>query len=203
MNKTLLLTAAIALSTHFSIAQTTHNINVINFTFSPNNLTIAPGDMVVFNGLNNMHSATEVSESNWNANNATSNGGFWFGVGSGTTETSVILNSVGTHYYICIPHASMGMKGTINVVDPTVGINDLAQRQNFSIQNLGFGKYNLKFEDSDLFSVISVTGKQMQTVDLSNVQNQMDLSLDQLSPGLYLGVFSKNGVNREVVKFVR
>jgi len=202
MKKTILLTSAVLLIALFSNAQTTHNINVVGFGFSPSNLTIMPGDIVVFNGLNG-HSATEVSEENWNANNATSNGGFWLGIGSGTSETSVTFDESGVYYYICIPHASMGMKGVITVIDPTVNINELAQNDNFSIIHSGFGEYSLKFNDSDQFNVISLTGKTLESIDLSNAQNQMNLSLSQLPSGLYLGVFSNNGENRRVVKFVR
>jgi plastocyanin len=202
MKKKLLLTASIVIIANLSIAQISHNINVVGFGFSPSNLTIAPGDTVVFNGLSG-HSATEVSEENWSANNATSNGGFWLGIGSGTTENKLVLNSDGVYYYICIPHASMGMKGAITVVDPTVSVNDLSKNDDFSILNLGYGKYSVKYTNSDLLSIISLTGKQMQSIDLSNLQNQLDLSLNYLSSGIYLGVFTNQGENRKVLKFVR
>ena len=59
-----------------------------------------------------------MSEATWNANGTTSNGGFDLPFGGGT----VVLTQVGIHYYVCVPHASLGMKGTITV-NPATGIN--------------------------------------------------------------------------------
>jgi len=89
---------------------TTHTITNSGFTFSPNSITINLGDTVKF-VLESMHNAREVSEATWNAGGNTSNGGFDLPFGGGT----VVLTQTGIHYYVCVPHASIGMKGTITV----------------------------------------------------------------------------------------
>jgi plastocyanin len=92
----------------------------IGTTFSPANITINPGDTVVFS-LALIHNAVEVSQSTYNANGSTSNGGFSLPLGGG----SVVFATSGIFYYVCVPHASMGMKGTITVLGGA-GINHVS-----------------------------------------------------------------------------
>ena len=80
------------------------------FSFSPATATITAGDTVKFM-LSGSHDAVEVSKSTWDANGATSNGGFTVPFGGG----SVTFNQPGTYYYVCIAHVALGMKGTIIV----------------------------------------------------------------------------------------
>lgn len=96
-----------AAGTSFS---TTHTITNSGLTFSPSSITINSGDTVVF-ALESSHTAREVDQSTWDAGGTTSNGGFDLGFGGGTT----VLTTPGVHYYVCVPHASLGMKGTITV----------------------------------------------------------------------------------------
>jgi plastocyanin len=88
----------------------THTIINSGFSFSPSTLTINLGDTVKF-VLTTIHNAREVDLVTWNANGITSNGGFDTPLGGGT----VLLTQTGTHYYVCINHAFMGMKGQISV----------------------------------------------------------------------------------------
>src|ERR1051325_9336253 len=67
-----------------------------------------------------MHTAREVSESTWLADDTISNGGFDLPSGGGRA----ILTQLGTHYYVCVPHASISMKGRIvvtRIVSRSVG----------------------------------------------------------------------------------
>ncbi|MCZ7556272.1 MAG: T9SS type A sorting domain-containing protein [Bacteroidia bacterium] len=93
----------------------THTIVDAGLSFSPATLNINVGDTVVFS-LATMHNAVEVSQTTWNNNGNTSNGGFNLPFGGGT----VIFPVAGTYYYVCAPHAGAGMKGIINVVLTTV-----------------------------------------------------------------------------------
>jgi plastocyanin len=92
----------------------THTITNSGFTFSPSAITINVGDTVHF-VLASIHSAREVDQATWNAGGTTSNGGFDLPLGGGTA----VLTQAGTHYYVCVPHASIGMKGTITVNSAT------------------------------------------------------------------------------------
>jgi len=102
---------------------TTHIVVNSNFTFSPATLTIQSGDSVRFT-LANIHTVVEVSQNTWNNNDNTPlSGGFELGFGGGLVLPAKL--TVGTHWYVCGPHASGGMKGMI-IVQPTTGIDDPA-----------------------------------------------------------------------------
>jgi len=102
-------------------AQTTHELTNVGTTFSPNVITMEAGDNIHL-VLASPHTCTEVSQSTWNANENTSNGGFNYSSGTNTFSITV----PGTYYYVCIPHASMGMKGQIIVTESTVGVHETA-----------------------------------------------------------------------------
>ena len=98
------------------------NTQIINsgYTFSPAAANITPGDSVNFL-LANIHNAVEVSQSTWNADGTTAlAGGFSVAFGGGLVLPAQL--TVGTHYYVCLAHAGMGMKGTITVTNGTNGI---------------------------------------------------------------------------------
>ncbi|MGC8823793.1 MAG: T9SS type A sorting domain-containing protein [Bacteroidales bacterium] len=92
-------------------------------SFSPATITINQGDSVRFE-LSASHNAREVSEATWNANGSTALlGGFETAYGGGLVLPSQL--NVGTHWYVCVPHASIGMKAKIVVNGPT----SIAERQ--------------------------------------------------------------------------
>lgn len=88
-----------------------HIITNTGTTFTPNSITINILDTVEFR-LSNSHNAVEVSKATYDAGDTTSNGGFRLPFGGG----KVAFHTLGLHYYVCQPHASIGMKGVINVV---------------------------------------------------------------------------------------
>ena len=94
-------------------------VNTTGFTYSPANITINLGDTVNF-VIGSSHNAVEVSQSTYNANGSTPlSGGFSIGFGGGILTQL----GVGTHYYVCTPHAGMGMKGTITVINNNTSIS--------------------------------------------------------------------------------
>jgi plastocyanin len=109
-----LLTAIYLLSLTGTLFSTTIAISNSGTTFSPASVTIQQGDTVIFN-LGSAHNVVEVSQSTWNANGNTSNGGFSLGFGGG----QLIFNTTGIFYYVCAPHAAIGMKGVITVSGAT------------------------------------------------------------------------------------
>jgi plastocyanin len=85
---------------------TTHTVVNSNFTFSPATLTIQSGDSVRFT-LANIHTVVEVSQNTWNNNDNTPlSGGFQLPNGGGLVLPAKL--TVGTHWYVCGPHASAG-----------------------------------------------------------------------------------------------
>jgi plastocyanin len=88
-----------------------HVITNAGTTFSPDSITINILDTVEFT-LASFHNAVEVSKDTYLAGDTTSNGGFRLPLGGG----KVAFHTLGVHYYVCQPHAAIGMKGIINVV---------------------------------------------------------------------------------------
>ena len=88
-------------------------IETSGFSFSSDVLVINSGDTIKFM-LGGSHNVAEVNEDIWNSNGQTTleDG---FKVDFGSTE-EITFDEPGTYYYICQPHASMGMKGKIVVI---------------------------------------------------------------------------------------
>ena len=120
MKKTTTFLLLILATTSVSFS-TTHTITNSGLTFSPASITINSGDTVNFQ-LASIHNAREVNQATWDTNGTTSNGGFDLPLGGGT----VVLTQAGIHYYVCVPHASFGMKGTITV-NPAVDVKTISE----------------------------------------------------------------------------
>jgi plastocyanin len=111
--KSLLTLLLITIST--SAFCTIWTINTSGLTFTPATTNILFGDTVVFT-IGGSHDAREVSLGTWTANgNTPLPGGFQTAFGGGMVLPAQL--AVGTHYFVCTPHAAMGMKGTI-IVSP-------------------------------------------------------------------------------------
>ena len=114
-----LLLAATALS---AAAQTTHTISTSNSNvFNPATVNAVVGDEIHLIITGN-HTFTEVDEATWNDDGTTSNGGHDYSGG----EHFFTLDEPGTIYFVCVPHASMGMKGRIIVTDAT-GVDEMTR----------------------------------------------------------------------------
>ena len=83
-----------------------------NNNFDPVDLTIAVGDTVRFE-MSNTHNAIEVSQQTYDDRGVDALAG-GFQVTFGETK-EVTFTEAGTHYYVCTPHVTMGMIGTITV----------------------------------------------------------------------------------------
>ena len=125
---------------------TTWTINNSANTFTPSTITINVGDSVKF-VTTSSHDAREVSQITWNANGNTAlSAGFQTAFGGGVVLPSQL--GVGTHYYVCTPHASLGMKGTIIVQN----CNSPATPGTIS------GNTNVCGASSNIYSIPAVTG---------------------------------------------
>jgi plastocyanin len=109
MKHTYTLLAAMAIAGAAS-AQTTYDLTNGGTTFVPDVINMQVGDSIHL-AISAPHTCTEVSQATWIANGNTSNGGFNYPSGVHTFA----LNTAGTYYYVCIPHAGMSMKGVFNV----------------------------------------------------------------------------------------
>lgn len=92
--------------------ESTNTVTTVGNSFSPSEMTISAGDSVTFE-LGGSHNVVEVSKETYEAQEKTAlEGGF--SVDFGATET-VTFDEPGTYYYVCEPHAAMGMVGMITV----------------------------------------------------------------------------------------
>jgi len=169
------------------------------FTFSPATLTINKGDSVTFEiGLS--HNVTEVSESTWNSNGNTAlENGFQLPLGGGTLLPEQL--TIGTHFYVCTPHASLGMKGTIVVQDVVSGINDqLVSR--FSVYPnpaRDFITIRSNSENGSDYRITNIFGKRILDGKLENGTTTVDIN--ELSPGIYfVQVGNNKNQNFKIIK---
>lgn len=156
----------------------------VGFTFSPASLTISQGDSVNFE-LASMHNALEVSEATWNANGNTAlAGGFETPFGGGMVLPSKL--TVGIHYYVCHPHASLGMKGTITVTAPN-GIEEIKTAADFSVYpNPTSGPLTINVKNiipGSEYRIIDLLGHQVTRNWLNSNGTQLDIN--NFSPGIY------------------
>jgi len=162
-------------------------------TFSPDEITITVGDTVQFK-LEIAHNAVEVSQSTWDANGATSlAGGFSVAKGGGTVLPAKL--TVGTHYYVCVPHASMGMKGKIIVKDVN-GINENRSSGGISIfptPAIDFITVKGSTKQGTLYSIISLDGKEVLSGRLDGMETE--IFLRGITPGMYY--FTAEGIERK------
>ncbi len=168
-----------------SIAAFCKTWTVVNIgtTFSPSTLNITEGDSVLF-VLASPHEAREVSQSTWNSNGSTAlSNGFQTPTTGGLVLPAKL--AVGTHYYVCTPHAGSGMKGQITV-QSGVGVNENSA-SNVSVypnpvSDLMTVKTNRNMIGSSYF-MYDLTGRQVLTGKLVNEITGVDLS--QLKDGVY------------------
>ena len=89
--------------------QTLYTVEIIDNSFSPENLTISEGDTVIWINKGSMiHTTTSGTDcepdEGWNSGNLSPEESFSF-----------IFTSQGTFDYFCIPHCEMGMTGSVTV----------------------------------------------------------------------------------------
>ena len=190
----LLMAAASAQATVWTIANSGDN-------FAPTTVTIATGDTVVFN-ITSSHDAVEVSQATYNANgNTPLASGFSVPLGGGTV-LPVKLPS-GQHWFVCTPHATMGMKGIINVTAPTAITDVLAKTEitvspnpssNYLTVASSLGLKNVKY------GVVDMTGKTLMSGLL--LEKDTQINIEGLASGNYFLQLG-NGIAKRTIKVVK
>jgi plastocyanin len=190
--KRYLLISALFLFTSLAFSGTVVITNS-GFEFSPDDVEINLGDTVVFQ-LGNTHNAVEVSLATWNANGNTPLPGFSVAFGGGT----VTGLSAGTHYYVCAPHASGGMKGKITVNSPSGIQPALALEKAYKLypnptsgllvlENTfpGSGKMELT-ESSAYLEFINMQGRSVYSTDKVDVSAIRQVDISRIPAGQYI-----------------
>jgi plastocyanin len=166
----------------FAIAAIAEDFTVTTsgFTFTPDDLSINEGDQVIFD-LGNSHNVIEVSLATWEANQSTSNGGFSTPFGGGT----VLFDVPGTYYYVCQPHAGMGMKGMITVSPISNIIGVKASKDIAMYPNPSKGELNFDLNPS-LVQMVEILGLNGQVFAQFKIDSEITkVNLDNMSRGIY------------------
>jgi plastocyanin len=187
MIKKLYITTILSLLT-VAIFSAQHTVSNSGTTFTPAEITIQPGDEVVFN-LGSMHNAIEVSFDTYSSNGNTSNGGFSVPFGGGT----VSFPTAGTYYYVCEPHAEFGMKGIIHVetiskVNSTTADTRLTVFPNPASEYFSVN-YLLQNKGKVEIMLVDIAGNDVLNI-LNDVQNEGNHSLiNNLNSDVAAGIY--------------
>jgi len=187
MKKAILLFGIISLT----VAAFSATVNITNsgLTFSPAASTINLGDEVSFQ-LGGSHNAVEVSKATYDAGgNTPLEGGFSVAFGGGIVTADKL--TAGTHYYVCTPHASLGMKGTITVLN-TTGIALNAAKDGISVfPNPSNGNFQLRINNSKLskefdLEIFNVVGARVYSKSELAQQSVFNVEAADLPKGTYI-----------------
>ncbi len=185
-----IILALLLASSYLSGFSTTFNVATSGNTFTPASIIIKFGDNVNF-AIESWHNAVEVSEDVWSANENSPVIGFSVPYGGGTVTPQQL--SVGTHYYVCTPHAAMGMRGVIivqaaTVLDEALLENNVSVFPNPIVDQLNV-RLNLTEATNLEVKLYDVQGKLVQTLlpiaSVSGAFSQTFPISNELNPGVY------------------
>ena len=164
-------------------------------TFTPDNISIVFGDTVIFS-ISSSHNVIEVSKATWDANgNTPLPGGFSLPFGGG----SLYNITYGLHYYVCSVHASMGMKGIINVSNSSINEIKSGKQINLKVypdpvNNIMNIEFTLKDDSPGIVQLVDLVGKTVYSENITSSigKNVISIDLSALKPGFYYMVFKQD-----------
>lgn len=185
-NSILLILLAFISFSGFSATVTVSNSGL---TFTPAAITINLGDEVNFT-ISSSHDVVEVSKTTWDAKgNTPISGGFSLPLGGGLLTADKL--TAGIHYYVCSPHAELGMIGVITVVN-TTAIAENKLKEGISIfPNPSNGNFQLKLDQSlsaenyDL-GIYTVKGEKIFSISDTQLKNSTKFEVLDLPKGVYI-----------------
>ena len=164
------------------------NIIIITNTedrFTPSAITISYGDSILFK-LGYTHTVTEVSESIWEADEASPLlEGFYLTNGGGLLTPAEL--SEGVHYYVCAAHVTQGMKGKVYVLGPTHSAQNIPQTSFFLYPNPAHDFISLNVSPNltgSTYSIFYAMGKLILTGLLE--KEELNLCVKNLQNGIYI-----------------
>ena len=171
--KTLTTLTLLMFLSSIGLAQTTHSLTGYDNYFDPDTLVIQAGDTIAFTSIG-YHSATEVDSLDWVNNTATHNGGFWVGFSAPTSSLKFTLDTPGTYYNICVPHAGMGMKSIIIVAQPTIGIDEASAQNDLLYPNPA--NHSIVINNSRSVLIYDITGQLVLRKSNLSLSERLDIS---------------------------
>jgi len=192
--KNILICLTFALYSEIALSTITTVTNS-GFTFSPSTITVNIGDTVSFS-LASVHNVAEVSQATFTANGNTQlAGGFSTPSGGGLVFTAAL--TIGTHWYVCQPHASMGMKGKIIVQNATGVAENLLQSRISVYPNPFRSKVTLNFNQvvRGTLHLSNSFGEALQQTEINT--SVLTLDLGDKPNGVYFIAVTDAAGNRQ------
>jgi plastocyanin len=169
-------------------------------TFAPSTININLGDSILF-VLDRIHNAVEVDKATWDAKgNTPLANGFRTDPGGGMVLKEKL--TVGTHYFVCSPHASMGMLGTI-VVNNVTNLVEYDPMANITLfPNPAADVISIRIDPQMVgapYTISDQAGKEIMNGVIANEVYETNVSA--LSKGIYF--LQVNGQRKRVLKFLK
>ena len=179
--KKLIILIPLLISASVGFTQSIHALTATDFYFSPDTLYVQQGDTIEL--INSgYHSITEVDSIDWVNNTANHNGGFYVGNGAPTFSDKFTIDTEGTYYNLCFPHANMAMKSIIIVEGTTTGIHELNSEQNIQMYP-NPASNSITVENTSNVKIYNMMGQVLFAKSKLNSLEQIDISF--LPKGVY------------------
>ena len=171
-----------------SYTQTLHIVEVTDFEFIPANLNISVGDTVEWQWIEGFHTTTSDSTSGqnvWDAPIDPANPTFRF-----------VITAPGVHNYVCTPHFSLGMVGTITAI-PLSSVNENSNPPEKFVLSQNFPNpfnpetiisYSVPKSEFVLVKVYNAVGQEIKTLvneQQPSGQYEIKFSGNNLASGIY------------------
>ena len=201
--RTIALTLVIAISALNLVGQTTYNVAVTDYQFTPKELTISAGDIVIWTN-------TGTKGHNVNGTTATfSTNPESFGNAVGLDWTYQFIFTVpGTYNYHCDPHAAFGMVGSVIVNASNTATEKLAgDNGSFKLYPNPASQYvellvPNSHEKISSLKVYSVTGTLIDQKILSGNIQTFRYDVSRLNNGVYFMQINA-GSHNKTLKFIK
>ena len=202
--RTFVVVFVAVISTLDIAGQTTTNVSVANFSFTPQTVTITAGDKVVWTNNGGTHNV-DGKMSTFPANPES----FGNSVGSGWTY-EFTFNTAGTYNYQCDPHAGFGMTGVV-IVNPksVTAVPLLSDNKGVKIQvypNPVSDYLELllpaNYPSISSLKVYSINGSLISEKAYAGNTEIIRYDVSQLTKGLYLLEVNAS-VQKQVIKFLK
>lgn len=180
------------------VAQTTHSVSVTDYKFTPKDLTINVGDIVVWTNTGAMGHNVNGTQTTFPSNPES------FGNTVGLNWTYQYVFKTAGHYdYHCNPHAAFGMVGTVTV-NPATAADVLAEGGFRLYPNPASEYVEFLFPGNKggILKIYSITGTLVDQKVLPNEAQSYRYDLNGLKKGYYFVKISAD-TKTNMMKFLK
>lgn len=174
--------------TNIIFGQAVYHVKVSSFKFDPAELSVQPGDTVIWTNTGGNHNVNGTQTTF--PDNPES---FGLSVGEGWTY-SFVFHTSGTYHYQCDPHASFGMTGVITVIGEHPDINETTHAENEvrifpnpALGTLNISGLTVRNQEPVDIVINNITGETVLHNEMIIHQDiPLTINILDLLPGMYL-----------------